>query len=57
MRMASRIARLEQQRPAIPARVRAWLGWPVTEEELAQTAGPVIDPATLRPELREWLGL
>ena len=57
MRMMTRIAKLEQQRPVISARVRAWLGWPVTEEELAQTAEPMVDAATVRPELREWLEL
>ena len=57
MRMASRIARLERQQTDIPARVRAWLGWPVTEEELVQGARRDPDSATLRPELRDWFGL
>ena len=57
MRMEARIAKLEQQHPVLSAQVRAWLGWPVSEEELAKPMAHRADPAELRTELRDWLGL
>ena len=59
MRLEARLARREQHRPeAISAAVRRWLGWPVTDAELAadQPRGPV-DASGLSATVREWLGL
>lgn len=61
MNLKRRIAALEGHGPRVSsARVRAWLGLPVTDAELA--AEPPFEPATVdgsgwSKELKAWLGL
>ena len=59
MNLSARLTRLEQQQPgATSASVRRWLGWPVTDAELAADhPADAVDVSTLSASAREWLGL
>lgn len=59
MRLETRLARLEEQQPgATSATVRRWLGWPVTDAEMAAENPPgAVDASALSAAVRKWFGL
>ena len=55
-----RLRALETARPLrLSPAVKAWLGWPLTDEECARLDDPVPEPvmSDLPQEVREWLAI
>ena len=55
--LSNRIAHLERGTPQLSARAKAWLGWPVADEDLSPQDKQDFDTRTLSKEARAWLGI